>query len=225
MRDGRASDKVLETIEEKIFSGEWKPGQKIMSETQLSKELNVSRVSVREAMEKLSTLNIITKKQGGGTFVNDLNPSMYLNSLIPMIMLNRDNYIDILEFRLITEPEIARMCAERCNDEFIKDLQVCYETMLECQDDSKKFTEEDLKFHTKLSEGTNNELIIKMNELLRDVLKYHQKLLYENLGPKGGVTEHKLILEAIKSRDSELAAIYARRHAQRTINDLRKNKI
>lgn len=225
MRDGRTSDKVLEKIEGKILSGELKPGQKIMSETQLAKELNVSRVSVREAMEKLSTLNIVSKKQGGGTFVTDLSPSVYLNNLIPMIMLDRDNYTDILEFRLITEPEIARLCTEKCSDKLIVELQVCYEAMLECQNDSKRFTEEDLKFHTKISEGTNNSLIIKTNELLKNILMYHQKLLYENLGPKGGIAEHKLILEAIKNRDSELASIYARRHAQRTINDLKNVKI
>ncbi|MDF2503996.1 FadR/GntR family transcriptional regulator [Clostridium sp.] len=223
MKDGRTSDKVLEKIEEKIFSGEWKSGQKIMSETQLAKELDVSRVSVREALEKLATLNIINKKQGGGSFVNDLSPLIYLNSLIPMLILDMDSYIDILEFRLITEPESARMCTERCSDDLIKQLEVCYENMVIHENDIKRFTEEDLKFHTKISEGTNNSLIIKVNELLRNVLKYHQKLLYENLGPKGGITEHKLILEAIKNRDSELAAIYTRRHAQRTINDLKNN--
>ncbi len=65
MKDGRTSDKVLEKIQEKIFSGEWKPGQKIMSETKLSQELDVSRVSVREAIEKLATLNIVSKNKVG----------------------------------------------------------------------------------------------------------------------------------------------------------------
>lgn len=224
MKDGRTSDKVLENIQEKIFTGEWKPGQKIMSEIKLSEELNVSRVSVREAIEKLATLNIITKKQGGGTFVNDLGPSVYLNSLLPMLILDRDNYMDILEFRLITEPETARLCAERANEDLIKELQLSYEKMKSYSNDMKKFTDEDLKFHTKISEGTQNTLIIKVNELLRNVLEYHQRTLYESLGPEGGIHEHKFILDAIKNRDSELAAIYARRHAERTIRDLRKLK-
>ncbi|AJA50041.1 transcriptional regulator, GntR family [Clostridium pasteurianum DSM 525 = ATCC 6013] len=223
MRDGRTSDKVLEKIEEKIFSGEWKPGQKIMSETQLSKELDVSRVSVREALEKLVTLNIVTKKQGGGTFVNDLSPLVYLNSLIPMLVLDMDSYLDILEFRLITEPEAARLCTERCSDYLIDELEICYNNMVMYKDNIDRFTEEDLKFHNKISEGTDNSLIIKVNELLRNVLKYHQKLLYKSLGPTGGVSEHKLILDAIKNRDPELASIYARRHALRTINDIKNS--
>lgn len=222
MRDGRASDKVLEKIQEKIFSGEWKPGEKIMSENQLAKELSVSRVSVRAAMEKLVTLNIINKKQGGGTFVNNLKPSIYMNSLIPMLILDRDNYIDILEFRLVMEPETTKICTERCSDDLIKELELCYKDMVRYKDDIKKFTVEDLKFHTKISEGTSNSLIIKVNELLINILEYHQEVLYKNLGPEGGINEHKLILEAIKSRDAELAGIYSRRHIQRTINDVKK---
>ncbi len=222
MKDGRTSDKVLEKIQEKIFSGEWKPGQKIMSETKLSEELDVSRVSVREAIEKLATLNIVSKKQGGGTFVNELGPSVYLNSLLPMLILDRDNYMDILEFRLITEPEAARLCAQRCSEALIGELESSYEKMKSYQNDMKKFTEEDLKFHTKISEGTQNSLIIKVNELLRSVLEYHQRTLYKSLGPEGGIHEHKFILDAIKNRDAELASIYARRHAQRTINQLKE---
>lgn len=222
MRDGRTSDKVLEKIEEKIFNGEWKPGEKIMSENQLAKELNVSRVSVRAAMEKLVTLNIISKKQGGGTFVNDLSPSVYMNSLIPMLILDRDNYIDILEFRLVTEPETAKLCTQRCSNDLIRELESCYEDMVKYQNDIKRFTEEDFKFHAKIAEGTSNSLIIKVNELLINILEYHQRILYKSLGPKGGVNEHKLILDAIKNRDDELADIYSRRHIQRTINDLRK---
>ncbi|AAK81526.1 DNA-binding FadR family transcriptional regulator [Clostridium acetobutylicum] len=222
MEDGRTSDKVLEKIQEKIFSGEWKPGQKIMSETKLAEDLNVSRVSVREAIEKLAAFNIVSKKKGGGTFINDLGPSVYLNSLLPMLILNRDNYLEILEFRLITEPESAKLCAERCDDELIISLEKIYDNMKNYKDDIQKFTKEDLNFHTKIAEGTKNSLIIKINELLMNILEYHQRGLYETLGPKGGICEHKFILDAIKNRDSELAFIYSRRHAERTINDLKK---
>lgn len=224
MKDGRTSDVVLEKIQEKIINGEWKPGQKIMSEIKLSEELKVSRVSVREAIEKLAALNIVSKKQGGGTFVNDLSTSVYLNSLLPMLILDKDDYMNILEFRLIIEPETARLCAERCDDVIISELQMTYEKMKNFSNNMKKFTEEDLKFHNKICEGAQNSLIIKVNELLRNVLEYHQMSLYKNLGPEGGIREHKFILDAIKSRDSELAAIYARRHAERTIGDLKKLK-
>ncbi|MBU3216028.1 FadR family transcriptional regulator [Clostridium estertheticum] len=222
MKDTRTSDRVFNVIQEKIISGEYKPGMKIMSELKLAEELQVSRVSVREAIEKMSAVNIVSKRRGGGTFVNDLKPSVYLNSLIPMITLGQDNYNDILEFRLIIESEASGLCAQRCSDDLVNEIEECYNNMIKYQDDFEKFTEEDLNFHMKIVEGSNSPLIIKVNEILKNLLRAHQKLLYNNLGPSGGLSEHKLILEAIKSRDSELAKLFAKRHIERTIRDIKK---
>lgn len=225
MQNIRTSDIVFKKIEEKILNGEWEPGAKIMSEPQLVKELGVSRMSVREAIEKMVALDILTKKQGEGTFVNALNPSVYLNTLIPMIVLDRDNYLDILEFRLITEVESARLCAERCSDEKILELSKCYEAMVAYQQDSEKFTVEDMRFHMLIAEGSGNPLIRKVNNVLRSLLEYHQKMLYQTLGPSGGLKEHKAILTAIKDRDPELSAIYIRRHLERTIGEVKKREL
>ncbi|WP_298840910.1 FadR/GntR family transcriptional regulator [Clostridium sp.] len=222
MKDTRTSDKVFNVIQEKIIRGEYKPGMKIMSELKLAQELQVSRVSVREAIEKMSAVNIVSKRQGGGTFVNDLKPSVYLNSLIPMITLGQDNYNDILEFRLIIESEASGLCAERCSDNLINEIEECYNNMIKYQDDFDRFTEEDLNFHMKIVEGSNSPLIIKVNGILKNLLRAHQKLLYNNLGPSGGLSEHKLILEAIKNRDSQLAKLFAKRHIERTIRDVNK---
>jgi GntR family transcriptional repressor for pyruvate dehydrogenase complex len=220
MENTRTSDKVFNEIKNKIISGEWNTGMKITSESQLAQEFEVSRVSVREAIEKMVALNVLTKKQGGGTFVNELNSSVYLNSLIPMITLDKIEYLDILQFRLMIEVESTRLCALRCQDNIITQLEDCYIEMLESKDNMDKFTERDLEFHRIIAEGSGNPLVIKIYEILRDLLSYHQKSLYKNLGPSGGIKEHKLVLDAIKNRDGELAAIYIRRHIERTIKDL-----
>jgi GntR family transcriptional regulator, transcriptional repressor for pyruvate dehydrogenase complex len=216
----KISDIVFNMIEEKILSGEWKPGTKIMSEPQLAKELNVSRVSVREAIEKMAALDILTKVQGGGTYVNAITPSTYFNSLIPMILLDKDNYIEILEFRLIMEVESTRLCALRCDNSLIEELQQCYHNMTEYKEDMEKFTLEDLRFHTLIMDGSNNSLLIKVYTVLMHLLKYHHKTLFQNLGPHGGITDHEKILEALKSRDPELSSLLAKRHIERTIRDV-----
>lgn len=221
MEIGRTSDKVFNEIKEKIISGEWTKGTKIMSEPQLAKELGVSRVSVREAIEKMVALSILNKKQGEGTFVSELGANTYLNSLIPMITLEITDYLDILEFRLMVEVESARLCAIRCDESIIRDLEECYEQMIDLKDDMDKFTDRDLDFHIKIAQGSGNPLVVKVYEILRDLLSYHQKSLYKSLGPTGGIKEHRHILDALKNRDSELAAIFIRRHIERTIKDLK----
>ncbi|MBU3145375.1 FadR/GntR family transcriptional regulator [Clostridium sp. CF012] len=220
MKKTRASDKVYDKIQEKIFSGEWKAGTKIMPELQMADEFKVSRVSVREAIEKLATLNIVIKKHGGGTYINDLKADLFLNNLIPMISLDANSYMSVLEFRLIMEAETAGLCAKRCAPELLIELEQCYEKMVEYQGDIEKFTEMDLEFHMKIAQGAGNLLIIKVEEVFRNILSYHQKISYKNLGPSGGIREHKFILDAIKNSDSELARLYSRRHIERTIRDL-----
>lgn len=215
-----AREFTYRTIEEKILSGEFKSGGKITSETKIAQELGVSRMTVREAIEKMVALNILTRKQGGGTYVNDISPSVYLNSLIPMMLLEADNYIEILEFRLILEVQSAALCAQRADDETLEEIKYYYEKMIEYRDDHDKFTEADMMFHMKIAEGTKNSIIIKINSVLKNILDYHQKELYKTLGPRGGMMEHELIVNALLARDSELSSLYMRRHIERTIKEV-----
>ena len=218
------SDQVYTYIKEKIYSQEWEIGMKIDSENTISKNLGVSRVSVREAIEKLVALNVLRKKQGEGTFVNELSPSMYLNGLIPMILMDKDNFIDVLDFRKMVEVDSVRLCAERCDDEDIKALEKSYQNMIKYQDDPEKFYKADYNFHMAIAKGTKNSLIIKVNSIMTDLLMHHQKEIHNYLGPKGGLDQHGRILNALKERDSELAMLYMRRHIERTIRDIKDVK-
>jgi GntR family transcriptional regulator len=62
---------VQHTISQRISRGEYAPGTQLPSETELSRELGVSRVTVREALRVLSDENLLVKVQGRGTFVAD----------------------------------------------------------------------------------------------------------------------------------------------------------
>lgn len=219
-----ASEIVYRAIEEKILSKEWTSGMKIASENQLSQELGVSRMSVREAIEKMVALNVLTKRQGEGTFVSELSASIYLNGLIPMILLGKDNLLDVLEFRLVIEVDSARLCAERCDDITIAELEKAYEMMCDNKNKSPEFSNADYVFHMEIAKGTKNSLIIKVNSILTDIWKFQQSEINKYLGPQGGVLEHKKIIEAIKQRDPELAALFMKRHIQRTIDEIRAIK-
>lgn len=218
------SDIVYKFIEQKILNQEWKPSTKIASENQLAQDLGVSRISVREAIEKMVALNVLSKKQGEGTFVNELSASIYLNGLIPMILLDKDNLIDILEFRMVMEVDSARLCAERCDEEDVELLEECYKEMCIYKDDPENFSFSDYNFHMAVAKGTGNSLIIKVNSILTDLWKFHQIKLNKYLGPKGGLQEHRKILDAIKDHDAELAALFMKRHIERTLNEIRKIK-
>ena len=72
----RISDQVFEQLRGLIFRGEYQPGQKIMTERELAKALNVSRNSVREAINKLVALRFLEQRQGQGTFVRSMDEAV-----------------------------------------------------------------------------------------------------------------------------------------------------
>lgn len=82
---------VIDYIRERIESGEWKKGDKIKSENILSKELGVSRVTVREALSVLAEENLIEKHHGSGTFVKN-GAKKYV-----VILINEDRIMSLLE--------------------------------------------------------------------------------------------------------------------------------
>ena len=87
MADKNISNKVFQYIKEKIIDKTWKPGDKITSEIQLAEELEVSRISVREAISKLVAMNVLITKKGGGSFVNSFSTTDYMDELIPFLMV------------------------------------------------------------------------------------------------------------------------------------------
>ena len=213
---------VYHAVIQKILNKEWLPGMKISSENQLAQELGVSRTSVREAIGKLVAEGILCKRRGEGTFVRQLTSSIQLNSLIPNIMLDVFNVLEVQEFRMIFEAGSTRLCAQRCSPELIEKLQATYDTMCRVNRVSKEYAEADYEFHRLIGEGSGNSLVIKMNEIMINLLKMQQLKTNEYLGPSGGLAEHKKILEAIRERDAEIAEIYMQRHLQVTIDRIRK---
>jgi DNA-binding GntR family transcriptional regulator len=60
---------LKESLRKRILNDEWKHGDKIPSESELSAEYSVSRVTVRNAIAELENEELLVKKQGKGTFV------------------------------------------------------------------------------------------------------------------------------------------------------------
>ena len=93
----QASNQVFQYITDHISSGIWKPGMKIDTEDQLCQTLSVSRAAVRQAIERLSSLSVLRKQQGSGTYVNGFDQV----SLMGMLYYppSRETMMTVLEFR------------------------------------------------------------------------------------------------------------------------------
>lgn len=207
----KKSQIVYKHIEEKILKGIWKPGDKINTELELVKELEVSRNSIREAVEKMVALGILTKQQGGGTFVNKVKASTLMSTLMPLLTLDNMNYSEILEFRLLVDTYAIKNFCRNENEEAIKELRKIYAVLSEKKRNHKNFIDEYIKFHKIIAQGSNNSIIYMVTEVLFDVGKYYMEEGILSVD----IEDYRYIMRSIEEREGDVGAVYIKKHIKK----------
>lgn len=192
---------VFEQMKRQILQGVWRPGDKIPSENELAKQMGVSRISVREALQQLVALDLLETRHGEGTFVKKLAADLYVSPLIPMMFLSKNDIIDVLEYRRIMETGAIGLAVERADANDIAELRELVRGMRESKDNMEKFAIYDLDFHLALARMTRNPVIIKINHIIKDILTLSMMGTLSPPGAESGLDYHTKILEAIERGD------------------------
>jgi GntR family transcriptional regulator, transcriptional repressor for pyruvate dehydrogenase complex len=124
----RISDQVFDQIRELIYRGTLKPGEKLMTERELAQAMNVSRTTIRDAIQRLVTMGLITQKQGQGTFVKPME-AVEENPLAKAMESQSASLVDLLEVRLGLECNAAALAAQRADETDITAMQQSIEEM------------------------------------------------------------------------------------------------
>lgn len=213
----RVSDEVFEQMKNNIVSGEWAAGMKIPGEFELVDLFQVSRVSVREAIHRLVGMGVLSIRRGEGTFVSEILPGDYFDTLLPILTIERPDLLEMLEFRNIIEVESARLGSKRADKNDIKRMTNIIKNMEDSQGDKQLFSAQDLNFHYAIAIASHNNVIIKVNAILSDMLKKSMEEIVDLTGYEGGIYYHRKIIEAIKNKDSELSAALMKEHIDSTM--------
>ena len=116
--------RVARRIADLVSSGEVSPGDKLPSERDLAEMLKVSRPSVREAMIALEVSGLIEVRTGSGIYVADQSREQ------PAVVADEGiGPFEILEMRLMIEPEACALAAERISDDQLQQLRNTYNEM------------------------------------------------------------------------------------------------
>ncbi len=81
-RPPRQRQKVAKLLRDRIWSDDWKPGERLAPRRQLIRELGVSTTSLQAAMDQLHREGFIQNRAGRGTFVTERPPHLYQHALI-----------------------------------------------------------------------------------------------------------------------------------------------
>jgi len=169
----KLSDQVADEILRKINESEYMPGDKLPVESDLAALFSVSRITVREAVGKLSMMGIIDVRQGEGTFVNSLSPGSFMKPLLPMLSLTKKNLHDIFTVRLLIECKAAELAAKNAAPEELEEVKTLLEEMTRNfqNKDIEKYNMHDALFHYEIVKCSHNEVLIAIQALLMDMLK------------------------------------------------------
>lgn len=220
-RRASVSEAIFEELKKRIIAGEWKPGERLPSESKLCELTGASRVSVRAAIQKLSSLGLVESRQGGGTNVCMMSGEQHLNSVLPYFTLARPDRVSMFEFRRIIEVEGAALAAQRADAQQIQAMYTATRKMAEAGS-AEEITRHDLEFHYLIMQGSRNSILVKVFEILQDT---YLSLLHENVTRLGarGAAHHQMIAQAIESRDPELARLLMERHLNDTIQAMEES--
>jgi DNA-binding FadR family transcriptional regulator len=225
IRKESVRSQIFRQLRDQVLRRNWPPGSKIPSESELCRGMGVSRVSIREGIQRLVSLGILETRHGEGTFVSELKGETYFNSLIPLLALGETEIFHVLEYRLIIEKGTAALAAERATDQDLADMEAVYERMVQYRQDVAEFAKADLEFHLTLAKATGNSVLIKVNNVLRGVLSISMENIVGNLGMQDGLHYHRLLIEAVKDRDALRAEKLMEEHVLRTIQRLKTETV
>lgn len=216
VRVKRPADFIIEQISQLVTSGVLKPGQRLPSERVLMDRFEVGRAHVREALHKLELHGIVHTLPQSGTFIEKISVQT-LEWLVRGVLGMEDLTPRMLvEVRAVLETFSAELAAQRATPDQIAGIRKAYEEQLAQVSNGAPSLEEDILFHIRLAEATNNVLLRSLISLIRpDVLRFSQQhATYKHGRAHEAVKEHLRILEAIESRSPEKAAEVMRHHIE-----------
>ncbi|TBL68028.1 FadR family transcriptional regulator [Paenibacillus thalictri] len=213
---------VYEEIKRRIKSGEWKHGERLPPLEQLSAELGVGISSVREAVRILGKQKILTIEQGRGTFVQDDlsdTPSDRLD------FLERASLVQLTEARIIIEPELAALAAEKGTPEQLEQIMDAAETMKKKVEHGEPFLREDMLFHEWIARAAQNDVMFHMMDRISDLLvdSRRRSMKWSGMDEKAA-SYHYLIARAIIQRNPTQARTLMKSHLEDMLDELKKER-
>ncbi len=221
------TENVVQYFKENINKGNWKVGEKIPSENQLTEMLDVSRASVRTAIQHLVGIGVLETKQGKGTFLIDDNVNEHSASEYKITSKDCLDILKVLEFRKIVESEACFLATKEKTPGLLEKLQKSIDIMKNNCDKQYIYVKADIQFHKDICVASENPILAKcVIKVFEETIKNHNQM-YSVLGFEGGIYFHNLILDAIRVGDAEKSRELMAEHMQSAINKLEngRNKV
>jgi GntR family transcriptional regulator, transcriptional repressor for pyruvate dehydrogenase complex len=216
-KTNRISTNIVDQIRKAILAGELKPGDRLPSEKDLSKDFEVSKSSLREAFRALEALGLLEVRQGvsGGAFVREVDLKTARNNMFNYIFFQNPSIHEFTELRSFVEPAAAEIAARKITPEELADLEKNLARTRKQLGNGPFFYELDTYFHHRIAEITGNRLVCFVIDSLKNaIVNIKLELELDDQFSVRVFEAHERIIEALRDRDPERARAAMLRHIQ-----------
>ena len=234
MKTQRLSDQVATQLERRIAEGVYQAGSLLPPERSLAAEMEVSRPTLREALNKLAVKGLLESRQGGGHKVCRQVGSTFTDPLIGLLGEIEDFQYDILEYRYGLEGMAAWYAAERATDDDKAMIRQCLEQLEQAHsaNDASAQALADAAFHQAIADASHNVLV---QHTLRAMFTLLSASIRESVFQLASQTQveaellqqHRLLADAILQGDAEGALAQVQHHltyVERCLDEWRRSQ-
>ncbi len=200
--------KVFEALYEMILNGHFQPGEKLPSQEKLARQFDVSRNTLRESMNKLYAMGLLSSHQGIGTVVESPNPEGYLSTLSGQFLFDSLCMREFIEARICIERTAVRLAVTHTGKPEIEHLQglIKGQKLAFKNNDADEFTRQDAAFHMGLTQLSGNRVLMKFLQSIQDRL---HSFISEIVRLPGATSDalyfHQRVIEALAAKNADLA--------------------
>jgi len=199
------TSKLLATFKQLIAEGTLAPGARLPAEREMALNLNVSRGSLRQVLKMLEIMGVVSQRVGDGTYLNAAAPSILAEPLEFLILLDGISFEELMDARLIVEPELAARAAARATPELVERLRRSLLGMKHSGGDHEELIREDLRFHRTIFEMADNRVCSIMFSIVHQSLQGLMEVTSQMVGMEHTLKLHSRIYTAIRKSDPDEA--------------------
>lgn len=214
----KLSDVIMQQLESLIVDGTYRAGDRLPSERDLAGQLDVSRPSLREAIQKLEAKGLITRRQGGGTYISGVLHQQVTDPLFALLAENPDAHYDLIEFRHALEGVSAYYAALRGNESDQAFIRKTFTAAVAAAEQGiSQQAEALMQFYLAVTAASHNIVLLHMVRGVQDILTENIRQNLEVLNPRSDIrqqlnTHRASIVEAILAGQPEQARDACHQH-------------
>ena len=195
---------IADQISDYIRELNLKPGDRIDTELEMARKLKVSRGTVREAVKILVSRNVLEVHKGSGTYISSKKGITEDPLGLGFITDKKKLTWDLLEFRMMVEPQIAFLAAQNITPQQLHQLETLCARADLLSSQGQIRAEEDVEFHICIAEASGNVVAPNLIPIIRKATELFIQYTGREKAPET-VARHRDILAALKQHDASWA--------------------